>query len=301
VATPMSKGRTVDVIVSPSAQRKSLDGAIIEAARRGEVGVERHCPESLDDLHVLLADLVTSNAERVVVAGGDGIVHQAFQHLAGTQCVLGIVPAGTGNDFASAIGLPADPVTAMTVALGPARRVDAIRVGDRWAASVLTFGFSVAVNERAERMRFPRGPSKYTIATLAELPRMAAEPVEITVDGTLHQLEASLVAVANTPMFGGGMKIAPGASPSDGLLDVVVVEDVGRLRLARLLSTAFDGSHVEHSEVIQFRGVEVGIGLRNNSGSGSLNAAVRADGEEFGTLPVVAVAEPSAISVAGAS
>jgi len=306
VATPSSSGRPVDVVVNTGTRRiasakaaTAVTTAIAEAARAAEVEILLHRPDSLESLRALLSRLVASEVERVIVAGGDGMVHHAIQHTAGTKCALGIVAIGTGNDFASAVGLPSDTAAAMRIALGPPTAVDAIRVGDRWAASVLTVGFSVVVNERAERMRFPRGPSKYTIATLLELPRMRAKPIEITIDGLSHELDASMVAVANTSMFGGGMKIAPDASPHDGLLDVVVVRDVGRLRLARLLSTTFDGSHVEHEGVTQFRGSEVHITSTSTSGNGE--AAVRADGEVFGTLPLTAVAERAALLVAGAS
>jgi len=306
VDLPAPDGRPIDVVVNSGTRRlgsinaaSALTAAIAEAANAAETDIALHRPESLEASHALLSGLVASGAQRVVVVGGDGMVHHAIQHTARTQCTLGIVPIGTGNDFASALGLPSDAAAAMRVALGAPAEIDAIRVGDQWAASVLTLGFSVVVNERAERMRFPKGPSKYTIATLLELPRMRAQTIQITVDGQGHELEASLVAVANTSMFGGGMKIAPDASPHDGLLDVIVVQDVGRLRLARLLSTTFDGRHVEHEGITQFRGAEVH--LRSTSTSRTGGDAVRADGEQFGALPLTAVAERGALGIAGAS
>ncbi|NDH77148.1 MAG: sphingosine kinase, partial [Actinobacteria bacterium] len=151
-----------------------------------------------------------------MVLGGDGMVHLAVQAVAGTDTILGVVPVGTGNDFVRALpGVPEDPLEAAAVALGDPDPIDAIRVGERWVASVATAGFSADVNDRANRLRHPKGQSRYTVATVLELPALKRRPTTITVDGTAHAHDAVIIAVANTAWFGGGMHICPDADPDD--------------------------------------------------------------------------------------
>ena len=239
-----------------------------------------------------IAAAVERGVSRIVVIGGDGIVHDAVQVLAGTDVVLGIVAYGTGNDFARALGLPVDdPVAAATAALGDARRVDLIHCDHGWVASVATCGFSARVNERANRMRVPRGPSRYTMATLALLPRLRADRLELAVDGgTPSTIEATLVAVGNTAYFGGGMQICPDAQPDDGILDVAVVGRLGRLALLRFLPTVFGGRHRDHRSMSWHRCTEVTI---------RGDVELWGDGEPLGPTPVTLRAVPGALSVAG--
>lgn len=281
--------RTCDAIVAAVRARRTLtDDAVLTPASRAEAAAA-------------MAGLVAEGTERIIVIGGDGMVHLAVGAVAGSPTVLGVVGVGTGNDFAAAVGLPRDPVAAIGAALAEPVAVDGVRVdagegaGSRahWAATVVTTGFSADVNERAERLRVPRGSSRYTVATLLELPGMRPRPSRIVVDGVEHEHDATLVAVANTSSFGGGMMIAPDASPVDGLLDVVVVDAVSRLTLLRVLPAAFSGRHVEHPAVEVHRGRRVELG-------GSIGS-VRADGEPLVHGPCAIEAIRGAIQVAGAT
>ena len=109
-----------------------------------------------------LQELVEQGAERILVAGGDGIIHHAIQSIAITDTVLGIIPIGTGNDFCRALAIPTGIEEAVTASLEEPASIDLLKVNDRWVASVMTFGFSSDVNVRAEGMRWPTGPSRYT-------------------------------------------------------------------------------------------------------------------------------------------
>ena len=235
---------------------------------------------------------VDAGAERLIAVGGDGTVHLAVQGVAGTGAVLGIVPAGTGNDFARAFGLFELSVEeAATRALGPARPVDTIRTDrERWVAFNVTGGFSVDVNDRADRLRFPRGPSRYTVATLLTMPGLRHREIAVTVDGERREYRSALFAVANTPTFGGGMAICPDADPSDGLLDAAVVGPVGRATMLRLLPKVFEGRHVGHPQVHMLRGRTVTI-----EGE-PLNLV--GDGEAIGAAPITLEAVPGALELA---
>lgn len=235
---------------------------------------------------------LVEGAERLVAAGGDGTVHLALQAVAGTSTVLGIVPAGTGNDFARAFGLKpgADLEAAVARALGPYRATDAISTPRGWVATSVTGGFSADVNRRASDLKFPAGSSRYTAATLAMLPRLKTRPVTVVADGETRRFDATMVVAANTAFFGAGMAICPEADPGDGLLDVLVVGSVGRVELLRLFPRVFKGTHVTHPAVSQFRGRVVEI-----DGDG---IELWGDGEPLGPSPLRLEAGPGVLRLA---
>lgn len=239
-----------------------------------------------------LHDAVRAGAGRVVAVGGDGIVHLAVQALATTDTVLGVVPVGTGNDFARTWALPGDPAVATRRALGDAVSIDLVRAGDRWIASVATAGFSADVNAIANGLRWPRGSLRYTAATLRTLPGFAARDVVLAVDGRELAVRAALVAVANTPWFGGGMRICPDADARDGQLDVAIIGDVGRVELLRVFPRVYRGTHATHPAVRFERGrvVELRSGFD----------ALWGDGEPVAALPCTLEAVPDALRLAGA-
>jgi len=241
------------------------------------------------------ADAVASGVDRLVVFGGDGIVQIAADAAAGSDTVLGLVAGGTGNDAAEALGLRAGSLEdRVDRALADPVPVDLIWTGERHAVTSCVAGFPATVNVRAEAMRFPRGPSRYTLATLAELPGMRPGRYRLTLDGEVVELTAAVVVVANTAFFGGGMRICPDADPTDGLLDVCVVGEVGRLSLLRSFAKVRTGAHLDHPDVSMFRAAAVGIVALD------ARPGLRADGEPFGSLPCDLVASPGAIQVAGA-
>ena len=150
-----------------------------------------------DEASDLARKAVADGVEALVVCGGDGLVHLALQVVAGTDVPLGILPAGTGNDAARSVGIPLrDPAGAVGRLLAwEPRRIDLARSGDRWFVAVLAAGFDAVVNERANKMTWPRGQMRYNLATIAELRTFEPLHYEIDLDGEQLQLEAMLVAV----------------------------------------------------------------------------------------------------------
>lgn len=249
-----------------------------------------------DDAERQAAAAVADGVAAVAALGGDGAAHAALQAVARTGTPVGLLPAGTGNDLALALGVPADPaVAARAVAedllAGAVRSVDAARTGDRWWSTVLCCGFDSAVTDRANRLRWPRGPRRYDVAILAELARLRPREVSLTVDGEGSQLEVTLIAVANTPFYGGGMRIAPDADPADGLLEVVVVGPVSRRELVRTKPRLTAGTHVDHPAVTVLRGREVALH--------GAALSTYADGEPVCPLPALTACVPGALSVLG--
>jgi diacylglycerol kinase (ATP) len=233
---------------------------------------------------------VKDGVDALVALGGDGIAHTAIQAVAGTGVPLGIVPAGTGNDLARELDMPRDPLEATEAILAATpRQIDAVRAGDRWFGGVLGSGFDSMVNERANRMSWPRGRSRYNLAILAELRVFRPLPFTITLDGEVWHTEAMLVAIGNGTSYGAGMKVCPTASLDDGLLNVTVLGPVPKTRFIRMFPRVYKGTHVELAEVQCRQAREVRLE--------SPGVVAYADGERFAALPVTCTCVPGALSV----
>lgn len=284
----------IHLLVSPEAGRgraaQARDAVLATIRDRGFTPIDI-TGASAEQSAAAAAAVVAEGASRLIVVGGDGLVHLAVQAVADTDTVLGVVPVGTGNDFARGLDtIPDDPVAATEVAMGDPVPTDAIRTEAGWVASVATAGFSGDVNARANRLRFPKGPSRYSVATVLELPMLRARPVRVTVDGDTHEFRAALLAVANTGWFGGGMHIAPDADPADGLLDLTIVADVGRFELLRFFRLVFSGRHTTHPEVHVLRGHTVSLEADG--------VELWGDGEALGTTPATLEAVAGALNLA---
>jgi diacylglycerol kinase (ATP) len=289
----------VAVLVSPAAGRgraRALGSAVVDALR--QAGTEpRVLPATTGaEAERQAAEAVAAGTGAVVAVGGDGSVHAALQAVAGTQTPLAVIPAGTGNDLARALGIPSDPLAAARAAAadllaGTARTIDAGRTGSRWWATVLCCGFDSAVTDRANRLRWPRGRRRYDVAVLAELARLRPCELTLVLDGAPQTLPVTLVAVGNTSWYGGGMKVCPGADPGDGLFDVTVVGAISRLELIRTKPHLTAGTHVDNPAVTVHRAARVELS--------SPGVTTYADGELVAPLPAVAECVPGALRVVG--
>ena len=244
-----------------------------------------------DEAGDLARRAVADGTEALVACGGDGLVHLALQAVAGAETPLGILPAGTGNDAARSVGIPLKDTAAAVARLiaWQPRTIDLARSGDRWYVTVLAAGFDAVVNERANKMTWPRGQMRYNLATLAELRTFEPLHYELDLDGEQRQLRATLVAVGNGPSFGGGLRIAEGAVLDDGLLDVVVIGPVTKPELVRTYPKLFTGTHVDHPKFSRHRVRKVTVACPGIVGY--------ADGERYGALPLTVVCEPRALQV----
>jgi diacylglycerol kinase (ATP) len=247
----------------------------------------RDADEALD----LAREAVADGVEALVVCGGDGMVHLGAQAVATTGIPLGIIPAGTGNDVARYFDLPRKDFVAAAdlVIAGNTRVVDLARSGSKYFVTVLAAGFDAVVNERANKMAWPRGQMRYNLATLAELRTFEALPYSMEIDGRSMRFDATLVAVGNGPSFGGGLRIAEGALLDDGLLDVVIIRPMTRTRLVRTYPKLFKGTHTSVPEYEHHLARSVTV-----AAPGIVSYA---DGERFGALPLTIECAPGALTV----
>jgi len=254
---------------------------------------------TVEDSRRLMHKARDAGLDLVVVVGGDGSAHQGVQFCADTGVALAIVPAGTGNDLARTLaGAPEDPLTATdhlvrAIKDGEQTTIDLGRVeGGPWFAGVLCAGFDSAVNERANRMRWPSGPRRYDLAILAELAKLRAARLTVEADGDRTELAATQIAVGNIPFYGGGIPICPDADPADGLFDVTLVREASRFDLVKMLPGLRTGKHIHHPMVTTSRTTKIRIGEANGW-------VAYADGERIGPLPVEVTCVPNALKVVG--
>ena len=261
------------------------------------------------DAERLAREAVRAGIERIVVAGGDGTLAEVATGLLrarlGDYAELGLLPMGTGCDFARTLGVPRDPDAALGVLRsGSARRVDAGHaryVGhdgeprESWYLNVASFGVSAATVEITQRTTKRLGGSfAFAVGTVRALLGFRARRVTMRVDGEpFLDEEIVLVAMANGRHFGGGMRIAPDARLDDGWLDVVGVVQTPTWRLLARLQKLYRGTHLDDPLVRARRGRRIEADAPEGA------VALELDGEALGRLPVRVELLPGALAVVG--
>jgi diacylglycerol kinase (ATP) len=301
---------TIVVAINPSASfgtSRHVGPAVVSRLRELGHTVTSLSEPSFERLRAAAREAVDAAPDALVVVGGDGMVSLGVNLLAESPVPLGIIPCGTGNDMARGLGIPVgDPdaaLEALVLALErPPRVIDAGRIrhadaatGDdttTWFASVLSAGFDAIVNERANRLRHPRGKSRYLVALMIELARLRPIRYRLVLDGIETETDAALVAVGNNQSIGGGMRVTPDAVLDDGLFDVLVVTPLSRLAFLRVFPRVFAGTHLSDPRVSVHRARSVRIE--------AAGVVAYADGERVGVLPVDIEMVPGALRVLAA-
>ncbi|NCZ57567.1 MAG: YegS/Rv2252/BmrU family lipid kinase [Actinobacteria bacterium] len=225
--------------------------------------------------------------EGVLCVGGDGLAHLVLQAVVPLRIPFAVIPAGTGNDFVRALKWPLDDLENLLniVTTQKPTPIDIGLVDGEWFGAVLSSGFDSVVNEKANSLKWPKGPSKYNLAIALELPRFKPSHFEINLDDRTLSTEAMLIAVGNGSSYGGGMRVCPNASLTDGLFDVMVLAPISKAEFIKVFPKVYSGDHVHHPEVSIYRSKKVKI---NSS------AIAYADGERVGALPISAECVPGA-------
>ncbi|MEE1621618.1 diacylglycerol kinase family protein [Zafaria sp. Z1313] len=235
----------------------------------------------------------------VVCAGGDGTLSSIAGEVARRGGVLGVVPAGRGNDFARMLGLPRDAASVARILLeGAAVPTDLLRAvqpdgAERIVAGSVYAGVDARTAELVNRMRRLPRRLQYPLAAIRSLATFRASRYVVEVDGVAHAFGAACVVVANSAFYGSGMRIAPSASVEDGELDVVVIGAIGRLDMLRSFPKVYSGAHVGLGNVHVFRGRSVAFSCGPAMPLG-------ADGEPLGQLgaaPVRVDVLPGAVRI----
>lgn len=308
---------TAHVILNPAARggrNRALRPAVEQALAAAGFAVEILETAAPDDAETLARALGETEAF-VVAAGGDGTIHEVANGLAGTPGVLGVLPLGTGNDFANAVGMSTDlPEAARQLAAAEPRRVDLGHV--RWTdargetherrfANCLGAGFDAHAAALAARTKWLGGRAAYLAAVLRTLwvwrkPSLWVRVREHALAGDARDDDALsydgplfLCEIGNGHSVGGGFLLTPDARPDDGLLDVCLVRHLSTRRALGLLPRTFTGDHTGAPEVTMGRMTSLSLAAEEGA------VALQADGEilTYDAVEIEVEVEPAALSI----
>ncbi|MEW2812103.1 YegS/Rv2252/BmrU family lipid kinase [Streptomyces massasporeus] len=290
--------RQFTAVVNPTAGGATSAAALLKVARLlREAGAELETEYSRSLAHARELARHAGERGRVVLAvGGDGITGSIGGALSGSGALFGMVPAGRGNDFARALGLPGDPEGVARVLLhGTPRAVDTIEVTSSVHAGTVVLGSVYAgvdalANLHANRSRLLRGSASYYAGALRAISTWRPVGYRITVDGQEHTCTGYTVVAANSSYYGSARRIAPEARLDDGRLDVVMIRDAPRRLFFALMKELDTGAHIHRPQVQVLRGREIRIEADRDLPYG-------ADGEIEAALPVTARVLPGALRV----
>ncbi|MFI6520537.1 diacylglycerol/lipid kinase family protein [Spirillospora sp. NPDC050679] len=296
----MPSPRTFTAVVNPTSGGSTSAALLVPLARLlREAGAEVAVEYSRGLEHaVALARGAAAAGHVVLGVGGDGMVGCVGGALAGSEAVLGIVPAGRGNDFARQLGVPADPQELARLLLeGEPRAVDAIDANGTAVLGSVYAGVDAVANDNANKTRLLRGSASYTVGALRAVLSWRPADYRVTVDGAEYLRQGYTVVAANSGYYGFGRHIAPDARVDDGLLDVVIIRHAPKALFFAVLNELAAGTHVRRPQVEVLRGREVRIELAGTAAMAGRVLPYGADGELPGVLPVTARVLPGALRV----
>ncbi|MGI5163616.1 diacylglycerol/lipid kinase family protein [Spirillospora sp. CA-253888] len=296
----MPSPRTFTAVVNPTSGGSTSAALLVPLARLlREAGAEVAVEYSRGLEHaVALARGAAAAGHVVLGVGGDGMVGCVGGALAGSEAVLGVVPAGRGNDFARQLGVPTDPRELAPLLLhGEPRAVDAIDANGTAVLGSVYAGVDAVANDNANKTRLLRGSASYTFGALRAVLSWRPADYRVTVDGTEYLRQGYTVVAANSGYYGFNRHIAPDARVDDGLLDVVIVRHAPKALFFAVLNELAAGTHVRRPQVEVLRGREVRIELADTAAMAGRVLPYGADGELPGVLPVTARVMPGALRV----
>ena len=253
------------------------------------------------DATTFAREAVAEHCEMVVAVGGDGTLGEVATGLVGSECVLGVLPVGTGNVWAHMVGLPVwSPMNrgalldaARILVEGESKLIDLGRAGDRYFVLWSGVGFDAQVAHGVEphrEMRRSLGNITYLVAGLAAGLSMRGVRITVIMDGRAIRQRALLVLVSNAQLYGHSWRLAPQAQLDDGMLDVYIFKGVNVLDLLRHLLRILVGEHMRDTKVEVFRARKVEI-------RGERSLPLHLDGDPAGYTPVVIRVVPKVLRV----
>ncbi|HWO78730.1 MAG TPA: diacylglycerol kinase family protein [Bacillus sp. (in: firmicutes)] len=242
---------------------------------------------------------VQENVTAIVAVGGDGTVQEVINGLINTNIPLGIIPAGSGNDFSRGLYVPLKHDEALERILnGEPKVIDIGLVNSTYFCTVAGIGFDGEVAQKTNASIYKKwlnyvrlGQISYIISALNVLLKYRPADISLMVDKKLYKIpKVWLIAVANFPFYGGGIAICPEAKNNDGLFDICIVQGMSKLEFLRVFPLAFKGNHTTSPFIKIIRGKEITI-------ESPSPLMIHGDGEMIGQTPVQIKIEPNALHV----
>ncbi|MUK86918.1 YegS/Rv2252/BmrU family lipid kinase [Ornithinibacillus sp. L9] len=248
----------------------------------------------------LVKDIMKKNNVKAIIAvGGDGTVHEIINGLIGSKIPLGIIPAGSGNDFCRGMRIPLKYDQALERILkGDKKTIDVGHINNKFFATIVGIGFDGQVAQKTNQSQNKKilnlagmGSLSYIINVLKVLFYYKPTNVDLHIDQEpIKHQNVWLIAIANSPFYAGGMMICPNAKNDDQLFDVCIVKEISRWQLLRIFPSVFKGKHVNHSAVTIFKAKELEILSKRPM-------TAHGDGEIIGETPLKIMISPSTLSV----
>lgn len=272
------------VFINPS----SAGGKALEAKEKitsylSGPGVECkiYTTKSLEDMVGAIKEHIPTDFEYFIGAGGDGTSHYLVNELADTDKKIGMIPMGSGNDIALNLGIPLDvEESCKVIKKKKVKKLDLGLINDKYYyLCIAGSGFDSQVNDLANNTLFPiKGPPKYTYSVYKTLITFRSKKFTFSYGGKVKDLQGMMVAAANMPSYGGGMKITPEASPESGTFDVCIIKRMSKLHFIQVFPKVFEGKHTDDPNVEIFRTDELTL-------DSEYDFSVFADGEYICKLP----------------
>ena len=300
-----SSERSILIIANPASNRGKggrLATAVAEELTQHGLRVEVRYTTGSGDAASFTAEALADSAAGftcIAACGGDGTVQEVASVLADARLkgrpdcpALGVIPAGRCNDFARALGINRDPVAiAEILGTGQPCPIDLGRANGHYFCTVATMGIDAEVSSYVDSMTLPlKGTAAYLYGAVRVLMSYRAQPVKLEGDFGVLEGPIYMASTANTACYGGAIQVAPGASPTDGLLDVCVVAPLSRLRALRLIPVLMKGRHAAEPEVQLLKTRRLRITTNTPS-------ELWADGERLTTTPAELEVIPGAVEV----
>lgn len=208
----------------------------------------------------IIAKEAAKSFEKVIALGGDGTVNEVGEGVVGTDAIFGVVPLGSGNDFAKMLNISSNVNKSIDTLLnGKIRNIDVIQVNDRISLNTAGVGFNGVVSDVADKIKFLRGISVYIYSVVKTAISYKAIPLRITVDDKIVEDNIFMVSVCNSKSEGGGFIVAPDAEIDDGILDVTIMREASLFKLLLNIRSAMNGNLDKLDEVDTIRGENITI------------------------------------------
>ena len=240
------------IIFNPVAGRKkaakNLQVLLKELEKRG-LEFSIHQSHEEHDATKIARELTEKGETELIVLGGDGTLHEVLNGIVDpTVCKLGLIPSGTGNDFAGRLGIPEDAEKAVKIILdGESKPTDYLEVDGVRCMNVAGLGMDVDVLERCKKGKFIKGKIKYLLSLLQSLFAFKGYKIVIKSEGREEAHSVLLAAACNGSQFGGGIIISPKSDVSDGKLNVIVVDCIGgKIKIIKAFLELMKGRILEY-------------------------------------------------------
>ncbi|MBN2878539.1 MAG: diacylglycerol kinase family lipid kinase [Clostridia bacterium] len=265
-----------NLIFNPAAghgrSQKQLD-IVTEILDKKNIAYSVHKTEQPGHATEIAKALIAKGEKTIVAVGGDGTVAEVAKAVYGTGAALGIIPAGTGNDYRRAVGVPDEIEKSIDFILnGKPVACDAIECNGEVYLNIVSMGFDVEVVDRASKYKL-FGSAAYTLAAIDRALFAKNLYANITIDGKTTRKNILLTAIGNGSHYGGGMNSLPTADITDGLLDICIIEATTSFKILSLLPKYMAGQHMDMDLVEMHKAKEITIELEDKA------LPINADGE----------------------